>query len=273
MTHKISRRAMLRHTATATTGVVVASTVNLPALERVQPETSASNTKAVLDHVHIGCTNVYATAFDLMNATKLGHFDGGFNEAIVVGQKTMPLGGGVFLEIESVVDPFATADASRRPWWHARTVSLKSPVFTGVCLRVNTMDELKEIAKRHGAFASLNVRTPSDGPQVRFWEAPHGPNSRHPWETGKPTWCCWENRLYMHPSGQPVVNAPGLAQPMGVTWIEMGGTKAQMQQWLGQNPDDLKMRFNAKAPGLYAIGIKTDVGDIEIRRPPAVRTT
>jgi len=221
----------------------------------------------MLDHIHLGCANVYTTAFDLMNATKLGHYDGGFTRDIAVGQKTMPLGGGVYLEIESIVDPFATADASRRPWWYTRAVSLKSAVFSGVSLRVNTMDELNELAKRHGGTTRLNVRTPPDGAQVKFWEAPIG--NADPWQSGKPTWCCWENRLYAHPSGQPVVNAPGLAQPIGVVWIEIGGTKAEMQTWLGQNPDDLKMRFNGKAPGLYAIGVKTDGGDIEIRRPPA----
>ena len=73
----------------------------------------------------------------------------------------------------------------------------------------------------------------------------------------------------MHPSGQPVVNAPGLVQPRGVAWLEMGGTKAQMQRWLGQNPDDLKLKFNGKSPGLYAIGVTTDIGEVEIRRPSA----
>jgi hypothetical protein len=51
--------------------------------------------------------------------------------------------------------------------------------------------------------------------------------------------------------------------------MEMGGTKAQMQQWLGQNPDDLKMKFNNKPAGLYAIGVSTDAGEVVIRRPSA----
>jgi len=42
-----------------------------------------------------------------------------------------------------------------------------------------------------------------------------------------------------------------------------------MQAWLGQNPDDLKMTFNRRSPGVYAIGIDTDAGEVEIRRPPA----
>jgi len=223
----------------------------------------------MLDHIHIGCANVYTTALDLMKATKIGHYDGGFADIVSIGQKTMPLGGGAYLEIESIVDPFATADPARRPWWYTRAVSMKSAIFSGLCLRVATLDELNDVAKRHGGTTRLNVRTPPDGPPVKFWEAPSGGGDADPWRAGKPTWCCWEDRLYRHPSGQPVVNAPGLVQPLGVTWLEMGGTKTQMQTWLERNPDDLMMRFNGKSPGLYAIGIRTDAGDVEIRRPSA----
>lgn len=223
---------------------------------------------AVLDHVHIGCSSVYTTAYDLMQATRIGHFDAGFVDTITTGQKMMPLGGSVYMEIESIIDPFATSDPNRRPWWYKRAVALKSAVFSGVCLRVNTMDELRELAKRHGGDVRSNTRTPPDGAPFKFWEGPRTAGA-HPWESGKPSWCCWENRLYMHPSGQPIVNAPGLVQPTGVAWIELGGTKAQMQAWLGQNPDDLQMKFNGKSAGLYAVGINTDAGLVEIRRPSA----
>jgi hypothetical protein len=224
---------------------------------------------AVLDHVHMGCANLYTTAFDLMKTTKIGHYDGGFAGNIFVGHKNVPLGGGVYIEIASIVDPFATADLTKRPWWYTRATAVKSPIFSGLSLRVNTMEELGEIAKRHGGSVRPNTRTPPDGPQLKFWDAPNGSGTSDPGEAGKPTWCCWENRLYNHPSGQPVVNAPGLVQPMGVTWLEMGGTKAQMQEWLGLNPDDLHMKFNGKSAGLYALGVGTDAGEVEIRRPSA----
>ena len=227
---------------------------------------------AVLDHIHIGCANVYTTAFDLTKATKIGHYDGGFSGNVTVGHKSMPLGGsGVYIEIESIVDPFATADVTKRPWWYKRAVAVKSPIFSGVCLRVNTMDELSEIAKRHGGSIrpKATISTPPEGPPAKFWDAPYASAMADPWETGKPTWCCWEDRLYMHPSGQPVINAPGLVEPMGVAWMEMGGTKARMQEWLGQDPDDLHMTFNGKSLGLYAIGVSTDAGEVVIRRPSA----
>ena len=260
---KITRRRMLRNTVGMTAGVLAVGRVNLVAA-------AETGVAATLDHIHLGCANVYTTTFDLTKTMKIGHYDGGFTGNAAIGHKTMPLGSGVYLAIESIVDPFATS-ASTRPWWYKRAVAVKSAIFSGVCLRVNTMDELTEIAKRHGGTVNprINTRTPPEGPEVKFWDAPYAAGTAHPWESGKPTWCCWEDRLYMHPSGQPVINAPGLVEPTGVAWMEMGGTKAQMQQWLGQNPDDLHMKFNGKTPGLYAIGITTDTGEVEIRRPPA----
>lgn len=78
--------------------------------------------------------------------------------------------------------------------------------------------------------------------------------------------------MYCHPSGQPAINTPGLVNPMGVEWLEMGGTEAEMADWLGQDPKTLNMRFNGKSLGLYAIGVKTDTkGTVEIRRPSATQ--
>ena len=226
---------------------------------------------AILDHVHIGCANVCTTAFDLTKATKIGHYDGGFTGNASIAQKTMPLGGTAYIEIESIVDPFATADAATRPWWYKRAVAVKSAIFSGLCLRVNTMDELREVAKRSGGAvrAKASTRTPPEGVTVKFWDAPFATGSPDRWKRVSRPGAAGRICLYAHPSGQPVVNAPGLVDPGGVAWLEMGGTKAQMQEWLGQNPDDLRMKLNGKSAGLYAIGVSTDAGEVVIRRPSA----
>ena len=115
--------------------------------------------------------------------------------------------------------------------------------------------------------AALNV----DGPGVKFWSAPAGPNLSNAWETGRPNWYCWEDRLYIHPSGQPVIPAPGLVSVQGVSWLEMGGTQQEMADWLGQHPDTLNMKFNGKSLGLYAVAVMTDVGEVVIRRRSATQ--
>lgn len=229
---------------------------------------------AILDHIHMGSNNVYTTAHDITQTLKIGHYDGGFMSSITVGHKAVPLGGGVYIEIESLIDPFATADLAQLPWWYTKALAApEKSIWSGLCLRVSTMEELGEIAKRHGGTISPRAgrRTRPDGPGVKFWSAPAGPNLSNAWETGRPNWYCWEDRLYIHPSGQPVIPAPGLVSVQGVSWLEMGGTQQEMADWLGQHPDTLSMKFNGKSLGLYAVAVKTDVGEVVIRRRSATQ--
>ena len=173
---------------------------------------------AILDHIHMGCANVYTTAFDLTKTTRIGHYDGGFAGNITIGHKTMPLGGSAYIEIESIVDPFATADVAQAAVVvQARGRREVAHLQRRVPAREHRWTSCSEIASAMAAPSvprSASARRPK-GPQVKFWDAPYAAGTADPWETGKPTWCCWEDRLYMHPSGQPVINAPGLVRADG----------------------------------------------------------
>src|SRR5437016_2746549 len=76
-----------------------------------------------------------------------------------------------------------------------------------------------------------------------------------------------------HPSGQRVVAVPGLVAPNGVAWIEMGGTESEMSNWLGMPASNLPFRFNGRIPGIHAVAVKIDNGEVVIRRNVAVATT
>lgn len=229
---------------------------------------------AVLDHIHMGSANVYTSAHAMTQEMKIGHYDGGFMSNITIGHKAFPLGGGVYIEVESVIDPFAVPP-EKEPWFVKKAIEFKTEVFSGLCLRVDTMEELADIARRLGGVVNLKPaqRIRPDGPGVMSFSAPGGPNIPNPWQSGYPNWYCFQNRMYCHPSGQPPINTPGLLNPMGVAWLEIGGTEEAMAKWLGQSPSDFGMRFNGKAPGLYAIGVKTDAGEVVLRRPSATQTT
>jgi hypothetical protein len=94
------------------------------------------------------------------------------------------------------------------------------------------------------------------------------PSAAEAWPKGLPNWYCFEDRINMHPSGQPVIPAPGLVKPMGLAWVEVGGTEAEMARWLGEPASKYPLRFNGKTLGLYALGIKSDKGEIVVRRKP-----
>ena len=55
---------------------------------------------AILDHIHIGCANVYTTAFDLTKATKLGHYDGGFTGNITIDEHRDASKAAVILQVK-----------------------------------------------------------------------------------------------------------------------------------------------------------------------------
>jgi len=227
---------------------------------------------AVIDHIHMGSANIYTSAYNLTKTTGIGHYDGGFMSSITIGHKAVPLGGSVYIEIESIVDPFAVTP-DKEPWFYKKAIKAGTEIWSGLCLRVNTMEELAEVAARCGGTIrpKAGTRTRPDGPMVKFQAAPYGPNLPDAWQTGWPNWYCWEDRLYCHPSGQPVINTPGLKKPMGVAWLEMGGTQDAMKNYLGQHPDTLNMKFNGKSPGLYAVAVATDMGEVVIRRPSATQ--
>ena len=229
---------------------------------------------AVLDHIHMGSANIYTSIYAMTNEMKLGHYDGGFMSGVTIGHKAFPLGGGVYIEVESVIDPFAVPEDAE-PWFVKKAQQFNTEVFSGMCLRVDTMEELTEIAHRLGGIVNLKPaqRIRPDGPRVMSFSAPGGPSIPNPWQSGYPNWYCFQDRMYCHPSGQPTVPAPGLLNPQGVAWMEVGGTPEAMKKWLGQSPDDFGMKFNGKAPGLYAIGIKTNAGEVVLRRPAATQAS
>ncbi len=83
---------------------------------------------------------------------------------------------------------------------------------------------------------------------------------------------CWNmglpNLFYIpdlspHPSRLPITG-PGV-KPHGIAWMEVGGSEKAMSDWLGIPATSLPLRFNGKAPGLYAVAVKTERGEAVIR--------
>jgi hypothetical protein len=229
---------------------------------------------AVLDHFHLGSANIYTSIDRLQKELKLAHFDGGFMSNVVIGHKAFPLNAGVYIEVEAVIDPFAVP-AGQEPAFQKKAELFGTEVWNGVCLRVDTMAEMEDIAKRLGGHVNPHpsMRIRPDGPLNKSISCPQIPGAKPNFELGLPQWYCWEDRLYRHPAGMPTVPMAGARKPNGVEWVEMGGDEDRMGKWLGQDPKTLGMRFNGKKPGLYAIGIKTDEGVIELRRPSVNQDT
>ena len=215
-----------------------------------------------IDHWQISSRNLYVSAHKLREETGLGFYDGGFLSP-VIANKIFPLGGGAYIEINGVVDAGAVSDPKTPGAKAYMDRTVKGDCFSLIAMRVDTLAELEQIAKRHRSTVSQGGRTRPDGPPVKWFSTPAGAAP-----AGRVNWYCHEDRQYMHPSGQPAISAPGLVTPRGVAWLEMGGTEKEMDEWIGQPSAPFGYRFNGKAHGLYAIAVKTDKGEVVIRRRP-----
>jgi hypothetical protein len=210
--------------------------------------------------------NLYEAAFRLRDETGLGFYDGGWTES-GLGSKIFPLSAGVYLQVEGIVDIAAVEDPARPAIRRFFEAVARSEHFRGLGLRVDTMEELEEIARRRGSRVYMNPdtgRIRPDGTRVVVGQTPSIGES---WSRGMPNWFFFPE-MNSHPSGQRVVAVPDLVVPNGFAWIEFGGTESGMSDWLGMPASNLPLRFNGGMPGIHAIGVKSDRGEIVLRRSP-----
>lgn len=215
-----------------------------------------------LDHYQLSTRNIYETAHKLREETGLGFYDGGFFPEAGIANRIFPLGKGAYLEVEGVIDAGKIETVPTARAFHERTAS--GECFSLLAMRVDTMQELRALADRHKSQVSPSpvVRIRPNGPAVEAFSTPAGA-SRH----GRVNWYCHEDRINRHPSGQPVFHWPGMVDAQGIAWVEVGGTENDMNQWLGIPAAQFPYRYNGKPHGLYGIGVKTNKGEVEIRRP------
>jgi hypothetical protein len=218
-----------------------------------------------LDHIVLATQDLYEASFRLRKETGFGFYDGGWTDA-GVGSKIFPLGPATYIQLSSLVNPFALADAAKPAAKRFYDSVAGGDRFTSFNLRVDTMEELQQIAQQHNFKAPVvntsGGRMRPDGQRIVTSGVPSAADNP---PAGMPMWYHFPE-FSSHPSGQPVEPAPGLLKPLGVAWAEIGGTEADMTKWLGMPASNLPFRFNGKALGIYAIGVKTDKGEVVIRR-------
>ena len=222
-----------------------------------------------IDHIAIGCTDLYEASDRLRKETGLGFYDGGWFPPIGVANKIFPIGGQNYIEIESVVNPSKMKPGNSMTDYFIKGTGAGEDTFTGLCLGVDSMEELEELAKRHNSQIPdphLGTRVRSSGPAFLAYQTPPANDC---WPKGLPNWYYFTD-MTLHPSGQPPEPYPGLVRPTGISYIEMGGTEKEMSDWLGIPASTLPMKFNGKAKGVYAVAVKTEDGqEIVIRRKNA----
>ncbi|MDO9398698.1 MAG: VOC family protein [Herbiconiux sp.] len=229
-----------------------------------------------LDHIAIWSGNLYRTTIELSRLTGIGSADGGYFPGLGLGQKIISLGGGVYLEIESIVDHRMILD--RDPVALAlEHQTATGDCFAGLCLRSDDLAEIERFAAHRGVEVSTEI---AGGkvlmvPGQKRGKAAHAPDFLNSWLLGKPN-IYHVGALEGHSSVLEPQPGTGDVVGLGVTWLELGGSAQSLRDWLGAlDPDDLgvELRFNGGPDGLYAVGFDSTAGPQEIRLAPVTHPT
>jgi hypothetical protein len=230
--------------------------------DNTQPE-GGRDEMIEIDHICLGVKNVYEGSQRLREETGLGNYEGGWFPELGLANRIVPLGDDTYIEVESVVDVFKVEEGNRAALWF-RDQTAAGDVFIGWCARATSRVEMGAIAKRLGSeIIEGNLRTRPDGScplAVRV------PDTATCWAAGLPNFFYTED-MARHPGRVPIAPGPGI-RPHGIAWMELGGSAEAMSDWLGIRASSLPLRFNGKTPGLYALAVKTERGEVVIRRRP-----
>jgi hypothetical protein len=216
-----------------------------------------------IDHICIAVQNVYEGSQRLRDETGLGHYEGGWFPAFGLANRIFPLGKDTYIEVESVIDTFALKrglDSAKL--FH--DAAANGDVFLGWCARTNSREELEELSRRSGVeIISDSLRVRPDG-STRI--STRVPASGYCWRRGVPNLFFYnEDNIAQHPDR--IAPDFGTTKPAGIAWMEVGGSRADMAAWIGDSAaSSMPLDYNGKKPGLYAVAVKTEQGELVIRR-------
>jgi hypothetical protein len=222
-----------------------------------------------ISHIILQTRNVYEAAFRLRAETGLGFYDGGFLDTTAT--KIFPLGAGAYIQMTGSVDPFAALDPERAPAVKRAMENLKGgDRFSNLMLEPEGIEDMDEVAKargekvtdnRPGGNVPVGGRLQVNGLRVHTASI----TAMKPLPKGTPGLNYFYDKAG-HPSGQPVEPFPGLVRPLGVAWIEMGASEAEVSKAIGFSVEHLPFRYNGKAPGIYSFAVKSEKGEIVVKR-------
>ena len=216
-----------------------------------------------IDHVCLAVRNFYEGSQRLLEETGLGHYEGGWFPTKGLANRIFPLGDDTYIEVESAIDTFAYAQGNpAATFFH--DVAKDGDVFLGWCARTDSREELLELGLRSGMpVVADSLRVRPDG-STKISE--RVPDSGYCWRKGIPNLFLVEpDQLPRHPSR--IASQFGTKKPTGIDWMEVGGSRAEMASWLGDDAaSNMPLQYNGKAPGIYALAVNTDHGQVVIQR-------
>ena len=190
-----------------------------------------------IDHVIYAAADLDAAAIRLESELGLHARGGGRHEGLGMHNRIVPLGGG-YLELLAVADPeeAATSDFGRG------LLARLAEDGDGLLGWVVAVDDIASVARRLGTTITTIRRAGLSARLTGLAEAMREPI------------------LPFFISRDPGVPDPGIdGDAGGITWIEVGGDAARLEQWLDVSP--LPVRVVEGRSAVRAVGI----GEAELR--------
>jgi hypothetical protein len=184
-----------------------------------------------IDHVIYAAADLGAAAARVESELGLMAHAGGRHEGLGTHNRIVPLGRG-YLELLAVADP----DEAARSDFGRSVIARLAQVGDGLLSWVVAVDDVESVARRLGTTITTIRRAGLSARLTGLAEAIHEPF------------------LPFFISRDPGVPDPGSGGDVGgITWIEVAGDAARLEQWLEFSP--LPVRVVDGPPAVRAVGI------------------
>ena len=194
-----------------------------------------------LDHVIVVVEDLDTTARRYDDELGLASVAGGRHGGHGTGNRIVPLGES-YIELMAVVDRDEAATSAVGSWV-LRRLAVVGEAPAALCLRT---DDAQVVAERIGRPPLAMSRTRPDGVRLD-WELV-GLDAA--FAEGLPFFIQWHVAEADHPGRQQVEHRSGA---VGIDWVELGGDRDRLAEWLG--PHELPLRLVDEAPGPRRVGV------------------
>jgi hypothetical protein len=217
-------------------------------------ENESAMSRVWIDHVIYAVDDLDSAGATLFDREGLASVQGGRHAGWGTANRIVPLGE-TYLELIAVVD-VEEAEGSQ----FGRAVRRALTEDHSLVGWVVATDDIDAVAKRLDLEVEEKSREAADGSTLSWRVA----GLERATKTGAlPFFVQWEVPSEQHPGA---ANVRHDADPRGIAWVEVCADEPdEVRDWLGDDANDLAVRITGGDPGLAAVAIDTDGGEIVLR--------
>ncbi len=198
------------------------------------------------DHVIFTVGDFDAAADRIQREHGLGSVPGGFHPGHGTGNRIIPLGS-AYLELMAVVDEAEAIGSPLGRWVMEQARNGDHPA--ALCLRT---DDIAGPSRRLGLEPMAMSRLTPDGQELAWRVA----GLTRMFDDGFPFFIEWADRKAL-PGRMRAAHAVDVE---GISWVEIGGSVGEIDDWLG--PHRLDLRVADGSIGVLGVGIGTGAGEL-----------